>query len=70
MIILIDLLKGALLCLLFTVILRASEMYIDLQKGQQKSINKTTQIKMKIFIVSVSVMAMVGAVYHYECRAN
>lgn len=68
MILLIDLLKGVFICLLFTLLLRAIEIYIDVQKTQQKAISKTRQIKLKILIVSIALVLMVGVVYRYECQ--
>ena len=68
MILLIDLLKGVFICLLFTLLLRAIEIYIDVQKAQQKAISKTRQIKLKILIVSIALVLMVGVVYRYECQ--
>lgn len=68
MIRLIDLLKGVFLCLLFTVILRAIEIYIESEKSTHRNFNKTRQVKIKIMLVSISMIALVGIVYEYECR--
>lgn len=70
MIRLIDLLKGIFLCLLFTVMLRAIEIYIEARKEQQRGLSKTQQVKAKILLTSLGLVFLVGGVYRYECRNN
>lgn len=68
MILLIDVFKAVLMCIVFILILRAIQIKIQYKKTKYKNFGKTSQVKQKILMTSIACAGLVSIVYFFQCR--